>query len=78
MALRHWRLEFFLKWQRSMNKELTKGLLLMLGAIAVVLGLFVVLSDNGPAKAACVARAFKSGIALSNIDEVCKLTSRGR
>jgi hypothetical protein len=61
-----------------MNKDLIKGLLLIVAVIGVMIGLFVVFADNGPAKAACVVRAFKSGIAITNIDAVCNLTSRTR
>jgi hypothetical protein len=61
-----------------MNKDLIKGLLLIVATLGVMIGLFVLFADNGPAKAACVGRAIKSGISITNIDAVCSLTSRTR
>jgi hypothetical protein len=58
------------------DKELLKGLLMLLGAVVVVLGLFVLISDSGPQKARCIADALKAGVAYANIDKVCHLTQR--
>jgi hypothetical protein len=58
------------------DKDLLKGLAMVLGAIAVVAVLFVVGSNSGPQKAKCIANALKSGVAYANIDKTCKLTQR--
>lgn len=58
-----------------MDKDLLKGLLYLLAAVAVVVGLFLVFSDDD-GKAACIARALKSGVSYGNIESVCRLTSK--
>ncbi|MES2298937.1 MAG: hypothetical protein V4582_17965 [Pseudomonadota bacterium] len=57
-----------------MDKDLLKGLLFLLIAIAVILGLVVFGSDTGPDKAQCIADALKAKVPLARIDDLCKLT----
>ena len=57
-----------------MDKDLLKGLVLLVGATLLLAGLFIVASDSGPQKAKCIANALKAGVAYGNIDKVCKLT----
>ncbi|HWJ93543.1 MAG TPA: hypothetical protein VNT33_02400 [Telluria sp.] len=59
-----------------MDKDLLKGLALVVGAVAVVAVLFVAGANSGPQKAKCIANALKSGVAYANIDKTCKLTRR--
>lgn len=59
-----------------MDKDLIKGLLYLFGAIGIVVGLFFAFSDPGSDKAACIARALKSGVEYANIDKTCNLTRR--
>jgi hypothetical protein len=56
------------------DKDLIKGLLLLLVAVAVVLGIFLLAS--GPRTATCIANALKSGVPYANIDKTCNLTKR--
>ena len=58
-----------------MNKEIFKGLLIVLIVAIVVLSLFVLIADSGPDKAACIARALKSGIPVGKIERVCNLVA---
>lgn len=60
-----------------MDKELLKGLGILVGAVALVGGLFLLGSDAGPQKAKCIANALKAGVAYANIDKTCSLTQRG-
>jgi hypothetical protein len=59
-----------------MDKDLLKGLLFVVGAIVLVVGLFFVFSDDSSDKASCIARALKEGVAYGNIDKVCNLSKR--
>ncbi|MFM2086254.1 MAG: hypothetical protein RLZZ237_1123 [Pseudomonadota bacterium] len=59
-----------------MNWDILKGVLIVLVAISVVLTAFVLISASGPDKAACIARALKSGIPVGNIERVCRLTEK--
>ncbi|MDC8758793.1 hypothetical protein [Janthinobacterium fluminis] len=59
-----------------MNKDILKGMLILLLAVSAVLTLFVLMADSGPDKAGCIARALKGGIPVGNIERVCNLTSR--
>ena len=59
-----------------MDKDLLKGLGILLGAVVVVGGLFLVGSSSGPQKAKCIANALKAGVAYANIDKTCSLTQR--
>ena len=59
-----------------MDKELLKGLLILVGALLLLGGLFVLGSDSGPQKAECIANALKAGVAYANIDKTCSLTQR--
>jgi hypothetical protein len=56
------------------DKDLLKGLVLLLVATLVLAGLFIFGSDSGPQKAKCIANALKAGVAYGNIDKVCSLT----
>jgi hypothetical protein len=59
-----------------MNWDIVKGVLIVLVAISVVLTAFVLISASGPDKAGCIARALKSGIAVGNIERVCRLLDK--
>jgi hypothetical protein len=56
------------------DKDLLKGLVLLVGATLLLAGLFILGSDSGPQKAKCIANALKAGVAYGNIDKVCNLT----
>ncbi|MFM9435078.1 hypothetical protein ACFDR9_002140 [Janthinobacterium sp. CG_23.3] len=58
-----------------MNKEILKGVLIVLLGVAALLGLSVLMADSGPDKAGCIARALKSNVAVGNIERVCSLRS---
>lgn len=60
----------------KVDKELLKGLMILIGAVLVVAVLFVLGSDSGPQKAQCIADALKAGVAYANIDKTCNLTQR--
>lgn len=55
-----------------MDKDLIKGLLLLVLVVAVVFGIFILAS--GPRTATCIANALKSGVPYANIDKTCNLT----
>lgn len=57
-----------------MDKDLLKGLALVLGVVAAVCAVFVLASNSGPQKARCIANALKAGVAYANIDKTCNLT----
>jgi hypothetical protein len=59
-----------------MDKDLLKGLALLVCVVAAVAAVFVVASNSGPQKAQCIARALKSGVAYGNIGNVCRLSGR--
>ena len=59
-----------------MNKDLLKGVAILVGLmLALIVGAFA-LSDNGGQKASCVARAIGSGVSFTSIAQVCGLSSR--
>jgi predicted anti-sigma-YlaC factor YlaD len=58
----------------GMDKDLLKGLALVLGVVAAVGAVFVLASASGPQKARCIANALKAGVAYANIDKTCNLT----
>lgn len=58
-----------------MDKDLLKGLGILLGAVVALLVLFFAVSDSGTDKAKCIANSLKSGVPVANIDRVCKLTA---
>ena len=55
----------------SMNNDLVKGILIVVGLFLVVTLGGIALTDNGWQKAGCVGRAITSGIALSSVSRVC-------
>ncbi len=59
-----------------MDKELLKGLALVLGVVVALGAVFVLASNSGPQKAGCIAHALKAGVAYANIDKTCNLTQR--
>jgi gas vesicle protein len=59
-----------------MDKDLLKGVALLVGVIVAVAAVFLVASNSGPQKAKCIASALKSGVAYGNIDKTCNLTRR--
>ena len=59
-----------------MNKDLLKGVAILVGLVlALIAGAFA-LSDNGGQKAGCVARAIGSGVSFTSIAQVCGLSSK--
>jgi hypothetical protein len=58
------------------DKELLKGLAILVGVVVLVCVLFVAGSGSGPQKAKCIASALKFGMAYANIDKACQLTPR--
>ena len=61
---------------RGMDKDLLKGVALVLGVIAAVGTVFVLASNSSPQKAKCIANALKAGVAYANIDKTCNLSQR--
>ena len=59
-----------------MNWDIVKGVLIVLVAISVVVTAFVLISASGTDKAACIARALKSGMPVGNIERVCRLLDK--
>jgi hypothetical protein len=59
----------------AMDKEILKGVLSVLFGVAAMLGLSVLVAGSGPDKAGCIARAPKDGVAVGNIERVCKLVN---
>ncbi len=57
-----------------MDKELIKGVLIFVGAVVLIAGLFMMVSESGPDKAECIADALKAHIPVGNIDKVCRLS----
>ena len=60
-----------------MNKELLKGLLIIVVAVCAIGAVFVVVSGSGPNSAGCIARAIKNGVDFAKIEKVCNLKPRG-
>jgi len=59
-----------------MNKDLLKGVAILVGLVlALTVGAFA-LSDNGGQKAACVARAIGGGVSFTSIAQVCGMSGR--
>jgi hypothetical protein len=59
-----------------MDKDLLKGLALLVGVVVAVGAIFVVASNSGPQRAKCIAHALKSGVAYGKISKVCGLAER--
>lgn len=59
-----------------MDKDLLKGVLILLGIILAVGGVFLAVSDSGTDKARCIADALRSGVAYGHIEKVCRLTEK--
>ncbi|MCX7295178.1 hypothetical protein [Janthinobacterium sp.] len=59
-----------------MNWDIVKGVLILLVAVSVLGTAFVLISASGPDKAACIARALKSGTPVGNIERVCRLLDK--
>jgi hypothetical protein len=57
-----------------MDKDILKGLLFIFGFIAIVLTLFLTVSDEGSGKAECIADALKNRVPVATIDQRCRLT----
>ncbi|NRR31300.1 hypothetical protein HSX11_14030 [Oxalobacteraceae bacterium] len=55
------------------NKELIKGIAILVGLILFLAVGAVMLTDNGVQKLGCVGRALVSGVAFGNIHAVCDL-----
>lgn len=58
-----------------MNKDLLKGIVILVGLVVLLIVGAFALSDNGGQKASCVARAIGSGVAFTSIAQVCGLAS---
>jgi hypothetical protein len=59
-----------------MDKDLLKGIALVIAIVVAIGALFLVGSNSGPQKARCVANALKNGVAYGKIETVCRLTQR--
>ncbi|MFL6675607.1 MAG: hypothetical protein ACJ8LG_20220 [Massilia sp.] len=59
-----------------MDKDLLKGLALVIAVVLALGVLFLIGSNSGPQKARCIANALKSGVAYGKIEKVCNLTQR--
>lgn len=59
-----------------MDKDLLKGIALIVGVVIAVSAIFMLGSRSGPQKAECIARALKAGVAYANIDKTCHLSPR--
>ena len=59
-----------------MNKDLLKGVVILVGLLAVLIVGAFALSDNGGQKASCVARALGSGVSFTSIAQVCGLAGK--
>ena len=59
-----------------MNWDMVKGVLILLLAVGALGPAFVLISASGPDKAACIARALKSGIPVGNIERICSLLDK--
>jgi hypothetical protein len=59
-----------------MDKDLLKGLALVIAVVVAVGALFVVGSHSGPQKAKCIANALKNGVAYGKIETICSLKQR--
>ncbi len=58
----------------KVDKDIIKGILILLGFIAILLTVFFIVSDSAPNKAKCIADALKSKVPVANIDKICRLT----
>jgi hypothetical protein len=54
-----------------MNKDVIKGVAILIGVVLVLAVGLLLLTDNGPQKLSCIGRAIVHGVALSNIQSVC-------
>jgi hypothetical protein len=61
---------------KHMDKDLLKGVALLLGVVVAVGAIFLLASNQGPRKAECIAHAIKSGVAYGKISKVCGLADR--
>lgn len=59
-----------------MDKDLLKGLALVVAVVAAIGVAFVAGSNSGPQKAKCIASALKAGVPYGRIDKACSLTQR--
>jgi hypothetical protein len=59
-----------------MDKDLLKGLALVIVVVAAVGAVFVASSNSGPQKAKCIANALKNGVAYGKIETICGLAKR--
>jgi hypothetical protein len=58
----------------KVDKDIIKGILILIGFIAILLTIFFIVDDNSPKKAKCIADALKSKVPVANIDKICRLT----
>ncbi len=58
----------------KVDKDIVKGILILLGFIAIVLTIFVIVSDSTPNKAKCIAEALRNKVPVAHIDKLCRLT----
>lgn len=56
-----------------MNKDLVKGVLIVVGVIALMVLGVTVATEDGTQKLACMGRAVLHGVSLTNIHSVCGL-----
>ncbi|MBA5688079.1 hypothetical protein [Rugamonas apoptosis] len=56
-----------------MNKDLIKGILILVGVLLALAIFAVVATDDGFQKLSCMVRAILHGVSLTNIHSVCGL-----
>ncbi len=61
-------------WQMKVNKDIIKGVLILVTFVAVLLTIFFIVDESAPNKAQCIADALKAKVPVANIDKICRLT----
>jgi hypothetical protein len=57
-----------------MDKDVLKGVAIVVAVIIAVSAVFLLGSRSGPQKAQCIADALKAGVAYADIDKTCHLS----
>jgi hypothetical protein len=58
----------------KVDKDIIKGILILIGFIAILLTIFFIVDDSSPNKARCIADALKNKVPVAHIDKICRLT----
>jgi hypothetical protein len=59
-----------------MDKDLLKGLGMIVALVIALVAVFWFGARSGPQKAQCIANAIKDGVPYARIDKLCNLTQR--